>query len=617
MDQRKYFICRRERSHQIFLQRPQQILLQDIPKRAVPVEITEDGRDRWSIVKRTALIRVHRQPTIATFKDYIHSLEAWEIDLLQHSELIADAFTICLELQDAFAAGSDGSEKFGTDGAFGWALSNMEGERAARGMGPSRGSVMNSYRSECSGLLALLRFLVRLAEYTSMEGTWTGTIGTDSQSMLDTIFGRSSDSGPAAINPTSLPPSSTPLNPLIPEWDLLVEIRHSLSQLPSVKLVYVKGHQDLTKAYNRLELLAQLNVDADDMAREYQETYGQARPYALMAQHTGAYLVYPEGTRTAKYGQDIRRRAWNNRLRKYIQNKNQFEDDTMEMINWQAHGKALKKHIKQRIHITKMVHECLPTLKQLNRQDNGRRQCPGCQQTIQEDRDHIIKCNSISRTRWREQFFDSIASFHVKVDTYRPLRHLLREAMVEWMKSADDNMTLPEVGFHQDTLDVIKQQNAIGWRQMFNGRFATAWSRLQDDYYARERRQTGTTDKCTGERWQIQLIALIWTQWMKLWKLRNEELHGRDKVAQMSAERREVERELRAAYDNKHQYEPRVQELLCRDIADQLQRPTWVTKNWLTVNAQVFRESMQRTRNKAIAGVRSIRSYFAPIRQEL
>jgi hypothetical protein len=53
-----------------------------------------------------------------------------------------------------------------------------------------------------------------------------------------------------------------------------------------------------------------------------------------------------------------------------------------------------------------------------------------------------------------------------------------------------------------------------------------------------------------------------------------------------------------------------VQELLGRDIQEQLQRPTWVTRNWLTVNIPVFRASMQRTKNKAIAGVRSIRSYF-------
>jgi hypothetical protein len=99
---------------------------------------------------------------------------------------------------------------------------------------------------------------------------------------------------------------------------------------------------------------------------------------------------------------------------------------------------------------------------------------------------------------------------------------------------------------------------------------------------------------------------------MQLWKVRNDELHGSDQAAQTSAKRKEVERELRAAYDNRNHYKPRVQELLCRDIQDQLQRPTWVTQNWPTVNAPVFKESMKRVKNTAIAGVRSIRTYFAP-----
>jgi hypothetical protein len=103
---------------------------------------------------------------------------------------------------------------------------------------------------------------------------------------------------------------------------------------------------------------------------------------------------------------------------------------------------------------------------------------------------------------------------------------------------------------------------------------------------------------------------------MKLWKQRNEELHGRDKATQNQALRREVERELRAAYDNRQHYEPRVQELLSRNIQDQLQRPTWVIQNWLTVNDPVFRESMRRVRNTTLAGVRSIRSYFQATRTD-
>ena len=86
-------------------------------------------------------------------------------------------------------------------------------------------------------------------------------------------------------------------------------------------------------------------------------------------------------------------------------------------------------------------------------------------------------------------------------------------------------------------------------------------------------------DKCSGERWQTQMISLIWKKWMQLWKVRNEELHGSDQAARNTVKRKEVERELRAAYNNRNHYEPRAQELLCRDIQEQLQRPTWVTQN--------------------------------------
>ncbi len=57
------------------------------------------------------------------------------------------------------------------------------------------------------------------------------------------------------------------------------------------KLVYVKGHQDKHKAYNRLSLRAQLNVDADDLASKYQQELGRARPFALMTPRTGGFLI--------------------------------------------------------------------------------------------------------------------------------------------------------------------------------------------------------------------------------------------------------------------------------------------------------------------------------------
>ena len=111
--------------------------------------------------------------------------------------------------------------------AFGWAISTPGGERAAVGRGPSRGMSMDSYRAECSGYLSILRFFIRLAEYTGRYEPWRGTIGTDSQSMLDTIALK-----PREDHDHVQHSFLKPLEINVPEWDLLCEIRESLLQLP-------------------------------------------------------------------------------------------------------------------------------------------------------------------------------------------------------------------------------------------------------------------------------------------------------------------------------------------------------------------------------------------------
>ena len=106
-------------------------------------------------------------------------------------------------------------------------------------MGPSRSLHIDSYRAECSGMLSLLRYLVRLAEYADMYEPWHGVIGTDSQSMLDRLY--------QSVTPQQQrhPREFAVLDVLDPEWDLLVEIQTTLRrQLPRVTLQYVKGHQD-------------------------------------------------------------------------------------------------------------------------------------------------------------------------------------------------------------------------------------------------------------------------------------------------------------------------------------------------------------------------------------
>ena len=229
----EYIKCRKlHHAQELYIERNISMKMEEIPRSASPVEIRETGREhQWRITYRSQRQNPRPPPAAATFEDYVQQLDPWEIDLLRHTELLVDPYTVCLELQQGFEAGSDGSEKFGTDGSFGWIISTSQGERAATGMGPSRGQVMDSYRAECSGMLSILRFLIRLSEYTNMVAEWQGIIGTDSQSMLDTILGRD-QARPAASERTPLPTQQVPLDPLIPEfysskYDMLSDNCHS------------------------------------------------------------------------------------------------------------------------------------------------------------------------------------------------------------------------------------------------------------------------------------------------------------------------------------------------------------------------------------------------------
>ena len=97
-----------------------------------------------------------------------------------------------------------------------------------------------------------------------------------------------------------------------------------------------------------------------------------------------------------------------------------------------------------------------------------------------------------------------------------------------------------------------------------------------------------------------------------LWKLRNEDVHGKDAASRAMAETQEVSRNLTAIYDQRNHMEPSAQSLLFPDIRHHLEQPPWVIQNWIRINGPVFKTSLRNVKAKAIQNVRSIRTYFAP-----
>ena len=476
----EYAICQK-RADGYFQPTGRTVIVKLMPTSAVPVDVEEHGDQDWKLLKRTQVLARPNTVCPQSFPEYIDSLPAWEVDLLRHTDLFVDPRMTCFSLLPQFFAGCDGSAKFGTHGAYGWTISPHLEERAATGMGPSRGASIDSYQAECSGLLSILRFLIRLAEFTSMYEQWCGVIGTDSQRLLDRLFTKlpsvSSD----------LPRTLAVLDPLLPEWDLLVEIQHSLRVLPGMSVIYVKGHQDSRRPVDQLPLMAQLYVEADALATLYQTQYGSHRPQVLMSPGAGAHLVSSSGAITDKFKEVILERSTSPELRKYIQEKNAWPEATMEMINWLSHGKAFRSHLHCRVHLSKLLHECLPTSHQLNKYGGAHRNCPACGHA-DETRDHIIRCPAPSRAERRREFLRAVTQFHSEYRTAPLLAHVLQSALEDWLQTDDDVAVSPILYPLDARQQLIVQQNAIGsWRQVLHGRFSLEWARIQQDYYHKHR----------------------------------------------------------------------------------------------------------------------------------
>ena len=136
---------------------------------AHPVHVTASAAnpDFWQVDPQMHSI-LPPSPTdrFTTFEEFVDTLEPWESNVLRMTTLLAEPDAVCEVLSSGFRAASDGSVRLMTQGSFGWVLSTEHGHRVATGMGPARGPRPALYRAEGYGLLNILRFLIRVAEFT-------------------------------------------------------------------------------------------------------------------------------------------------------------------------------------------------------------------------------------------------------------------------------------------------------------------------------------------------------------------------------------------------------------------------------------------------------------------
>ena len=157
------------------------------------------------------------------------------------------------------------------------------------------------------------------------------------------------------------------------------------------------------------------------------------------------------------------------------------------------------------------------------------------------------------------------------------------------------------------------QQNCIGWRQLFNGRFSKEWARIQNNHYsgARLPDPDRSSKRRTGNRWQVQSITLIWKNGTLLGQIETRHFM----VIMLQPDKQPSTKK---SANNSPPFmtvallEPRVETLL-QETQEQHEAHTVSSiQNWLRTNMSIFRDSWKRAAQQATQGVWPLRWYLPP-----
>ena len=569
----------------------------ELPENSVPINTLRNNK-AIHISHPTPLIPVYKAVPSNTFEAFLESLPDWERILLEHVNFQVDFYTLhhCLSTGQACIGVSDGSVR-GDMGAFGWCISHSDGTRLATGMGPAQGSAPSSYQAEGYGMLAILRFLVRLCEFCGSKPLGTAMF-CDNQALVNRIIKR--------LHCTRWYPNET----ITSDWDVIQAIISTLQtfdQCPYIE--HVKGHQDDVTAYALLSLEAQLNIDADAAATEYQEAFGGRRWKVPRISGNRAQLSLSHKTITHHYVKNLRHAYCYPLLRAYIGKRNQWSDTELATIDWSGLGAACNKNHGQRHFVVKLSHDLLPTRAVTSQYDNSRpTACPFCL-SLPETRDHLLRCTRDGLCqKWCNDLLSRLRKRCDSMHTNPVLLDIVMQGLDSWLRYSEN--PTPEL-YPAIYRSLIRDQNILGWRQLFNGRWSSQWATLQDRYLVRH--FDPIPDNLSGEKWLTIMIDTTWYSVRQLWDQRNGRVYGVDSSTRAQLQKERTHQELRALYTLRRDMRHCDRDIFYATAAEHLEaQPVWALKNWLRIQTPMVKFSIKQAVRSAVSNVRTLLSYFGP-----
>jgi hypothetical protein len=225
---------------------------------------------------------------------------------------------------------------------------------------------------------------------------------------------------------------------LAPDWDIVEEIVSTLKLIPvTPSFTHVKGHQDDHVAYADLPLDAQLNVEADALAGEFQTKFPSEHLQAPLLPSTGVHLMIGQSTVTGHYPSRIREAAASPELIGYLRRRNHWTKHDWDTIDLRVYHQLIARNSHRHVNVVKLIHDKLPTATIHQFTDATiHSRCLLCHDEI-ESFSHFIRCFHPTRKAWRADLLKAIRSYCENSTTRLVLLQISTQGLQHWFQRCD------------------------------------------------------------------------------------------------------------------------------------------------------------------------------------
>ena len=448
-------------------------------------------------------------PTILDFGEYVESLSPWEKHILQGIKLYVDPKDIFQDLQQyehherSLILVSDGSCRH-SQTTYGWVLGSsakvIYAEHAGVGYGES-----TSHRAEGWGMVSGTLFVSHLYKFLHLfDSTLLSNVPitflSDNNGLVTRVQQR--------LQYSKCYPNAT----LIPDWDLVEQIYHTLSAFPQQKfsVQWVRGHQDETAS--DLSVEAHYNIRADELAGQVQPDQSTNTDSYPLLPVEKCRLVLNKASIQGHYTKAIREQYSLPAYFTYLEKRHGWTPNQRQQVDWTSFCRAASNSnsMHSPVQMMKLVHDKLPTNSERAKSDpHHSSKCTYCDQ--RETFHHLVTCPNTLSLQFRRDLQETVSDY---------LEH--RGASEEFQKGflfcLNQSLSAEPNSFTGDLTDraeeCVRAQLSLGVPLLLKGFLHESWRHLFETSNNEESQAQvlARGDSIAG------VIALLWKAQFELWE---------------------------------------------------------------------------------------------------